>query len=119
MTALIKLSPQEPTASDGVRLVPGSHWWGVDNLNGGGAWLDEQSYAEAIDQQVVISWAAGTAVLMDPSLFHAAGSGSQGRERAVLSLAVRASDELLEGPLENEIRVSGLHEYHGQQWWSA
>lgn len=101
-------------------VIPGSHLWPVDApRNGGGYWLDEGTHSESLrDQALKVPMAAGDVLLLDPQLFHAAGRGSDLEPRCVLTLALRAVDELLGEVTPNESLIRGSVQYSGQRSWS-
>jgi ectoine hydroxylase-related dioxygenase (phytanoyl-CoA dioxygenase family) len=117
ITVVIMLSSELDHCS-WPRIIPGSHLWAISGpSNGGGYWLDEDINRQSIGQALSVPLSVGDALFLDPFTFHAAGSGLSTNPRTVLTLAVRADDELAEGDASNELRINGAHIYQGQSRW--
>jgi ectoine hydroxylase-related dioxygenase (phytanoyl-CoA dioxygenase family) len=100
------------------RIIPGSHLWAISGPpNGGGYWLDEDINRQSIGQALSVPLSVGDALFLDPLTFHAAGWGLPTNPRTVLTLAVRADDELAESDASNELGINGIHIYQGQSRW--
>jgi ectoine hydroxylase-related dioxygenase (phytanoyl-CoA dioxygenase family) len=118
LSILLALTPMSDPSS-WTRVVPGSHLWPISGPpNGGGYWMDETNCAGLSSQAVLVPWERGSALVLDSMAFHSAGVGTPLDSRVVLTLAVRASDELAASVAANEALVSGHHHYRGQHsWW--
>ncbi len=107
---------EDAAEEDGcTRVIPSSHFWPTSSKpNNGGTWLDEQEgYAILANQLVPVPMRAGSLLIMDGQLFHAAGHNSSGRQRPVVTVAYRAVDELAEIPDKNSLLVRGVRHYKG------
>ena len=100
------------------RIIPGSHLWPIAGPpNWGGYWLDQDGSKDSVNQAVPVPLNVDDALFLDPLTFHAAGFGGEDPPRIVLTLAIRASDELALTDAANEIRIMGRHAYRGQSGW--
>jgi hypothetical protein len=117
LTVVIALRMPE-SCSSYPRFIPGSHLWPIGAPpNGGGYWLDQDTLRHHDEQAVSLRLGAGDALFIDPFTFHGAGIGSPSSPRIVMTLALRATDELADGPAVNELVSYGKHSYAGQVEW--
>lgn len=118
LTALVALQLPDSHLS-WPRLIPGSQLWPIAAPpNGGGYWLDEDDYRDLHEQVVSVKLKVGDILFIDPLTFHGAGTGWPSKPRIVLTLALRATDELAVASADNELVVNGVHSYKGQTEWA-
>jgi phytanoyl-CoA hydroxylase len=115
LTALVYL--EESTVESGcTEVVPGSHFASfVETSTTGGTWMDEHDeHAYLGDQAVPVPMRRGSVLVMDATLFHAAGRNRGPGTRMSIALAYRSVDELdAHSRDQRTVLVSGEFVYRG------